>query len=577
MSTSASATPPVLLLAFARPDLLRRVLGRVREARPALLFIAVDGPRPGRADDAATTAACRAIVEEVDWPCVVRTRFLEENQGCKLAISGAISWFFAQVEEGIVLEEDCVPGAAFFPFCAALLERYRDDPRVGLVSGDNFLPEARWREEGHGFTRYAFIWGWASWRRAWEKFDRDLTDWPERRAADWLRRQSGSEAEARHWRRILDHCYVGRRYDSWAFPWMYSCWKDGMLCVYPLANLVSNVGFYARGSHTTGAGDSNDSVPARERHAPGGSPARVDADPATDRELALRYFKLRRRPFTRAARAVAAGLARAGWGTLGLLGGTSRAGWLGAARAACARSEGRPGAVSAGGQHWEFGDGPVFGAELERVWFGRRYELPRGETEPFIVDCGAGWGVATLYWARRWRAARVLALEPDPAMRARLEKNLAAAGPVVAGRVEVRAAALARAGGRASFVSMPDGRGRLVDEPGRREAAHLIAVDALAPAELLGDRAVSLVKLTIAGAEHGLFDEPAVWARVARVYVDCHTGGPRQARLEDLLARLRAAGFRCFIQAEPFAPRPFVRRGEEEGTLQRAQIYAFRD
>ena len=577
MSPPASATPPVLLLAFGRPDLLRRVLARVREARPARLFVAVDGPRPGRADDAATTAVCRAIVAEVDWPCEVRTRFLGENHGCKLAISGAISWFFEQVEEGIILEEDCVPGAAFFPFCADLLERYRDDPRVGLVSGDNFLPEARWREEGHGFTRYAFIWGWATWRRAWEKLDRDLTDWPERRAGDWLRRHHGSEAEARHWRRILDHCFVGRRYDSWAFPWMYSCWKAGLLCAYPLANLVSNVGFDSRGTHTTKGGDSNDSVPARDRHAAGPSPVRVAADPAIDAELALRYYKLRRRPFTEAARAASAAVARIGWGALGMVGGSSRLAWLGAARAAAARAEARPGVVSAGGQRWEFGDGPVFGAELERVWFGRRYELPRGETEPFVIDCGAGWGVATLYWASRWRGARVLTLEPDPTMRGRLAKNIAAAGADVARRVEVRAAALAGTGGRAAFVSMPDGRGRLVDEPLRRQAAHLIPVDVISPAELLGDRPASLVKITVAGAEHGLFDDPAVWARVSRVYVDCHLGGRRQARLEDLLARLRAAGFRCFPQAEPFAPRPFVRRGEEEGTLQRVQIYACRD
>jgi hypothetical protein len=190
---SFRSTPAVLLVAFARPDLLRRVLAQVREARPSRVFVSVDGPRPERADDAAATAACHAVAAEIDWPCEVKTRFLNENHGCKLAVSGAISWFFEQVEEGIILEEDCVPGAAFFSFCAELLERYRDDARVGLISGNNFLPGALWRDEGHGFTRYAFIWGWATWRRAWEKFDRDLQDWPERRPSDWLRRVHQSQ------------------------------------------------------------------------------------------------------------------------------------------------------------------------------------------------------------------------------------------------------------------------------------------------------------------------------------------------------------------------------------------------
>jgi FkbM family methyltransferase len=570
-------TPPVLLLAFSRPDLLRLVLERVREARPARLYIAVDGPRPGRTDDEAATADCRAVAAEIDWPCEVHTRFLKENHGCKLAVSRAISWFFEQVEEGIILEEDCVPGAAFFPFCAAMLARYRDDERVGMISGNNFLPPALLGDAGHAFTRYAFVWGWATWRRAWQKYDRDLTGWPARRESGWLRALHGTETEARRWREVLDDCYLGRRYDTWDYPWMFSCWQAGMLCLYPKANLVSNVGFDERGTHTTKGGDSNEAVPAADALAPDPGPSEVKAEPAMDRLLAARYYKIRRRPGTLLLKNAAAAARLLGWSLVGAVAaGRGRLGVAAAVGRLRARREGRPGRARVAGQVWEFGDAARFAAEFDRIWRRRAYDFRPAGTAPLIIDCGAGWGVATLFWTRRWPGARVLALEPSPEMLPRLRRNLAAAGEAMSGRVELRAQALGPADGKAPFVSMPDGRGHLVLDPLRGQARHLVEVETVSPRTLLEGRDVDLLKLTLGGAEHGLFEDPAVLARVARVFVDCHQSGRIRGGLEDVLARLRAAGFKLHVQEHPLSSRPFVRRGEEEGTLQRAQVYAYR-
>lgn len=159
-------TPPVLLLAFNRPDLARQVFAAIRAARPSLLFIAVDGARVHKLGEADLVVETRRIAGEVDWPCEVKTRFSDENQGCKRAVSGAIDWFFEHVEEGVILEDDCLPHPSFFPYCAAMLARYRNDERVGMVSGNNFLPQAEWRSTGHEFSIFTFIWGWATWRRA---------------------------------------------------------------------------------------------------------------------------------------------------------------------------------------------------------------------------------------------------------------------------------------------------------------------------------------------------------------------------------------------------------------------------
>ena len=563
-----AATPPVLLLAFNRPDLLERVFEAVRAARPARLFIAVDGPRAGRADEARACAECRAVAERVDWECETKTLFRTENLGCKFAISGAITWFFEHVEAGIVLEEDCLPGAAFFPYCAAMLEHYREDPRVGLVSGDNFLPQARWRDRGHGFTRYAFIWGWATWRRAWQRMDRDLLDWPRLRVPGWLERLHGSTAEARYWRRIYDLCYAGRRYDSWAFPWMFSNWKADMLCVYPRSNLVTNIGFDERGTHTTQVGDTNDGVPVAERFDPWPAPPRVATSRADDRVLCRRYYKVRHRPLRRWFRGLTR---RVGWWLAETFGGRRRG-----LRAALERvREDFPnmaGEARVGGRVWRFGGGDAFAADFQRAWVEGRLDFACGEESPLIVDCGAGAGLAAANWLRRHPKARIVAVEPDPAQRELLEKNL---GPDLA-VLQVVPKALWPRSGRVRFVSMPDGRGRVVEGAPRDRAAHLIEVETVTLSELLRGRDVALLKVSASGAEDSLLGDPGLLDRVARVHVDYHLSGRAGSRFEELLGVLRKAGFRLHVQTERVSQRPFLERGEDEGTWQSAQIFAWR-
>ncbi len=568
MSSSPLPTPAVLLLAFNRPDLLERVFESVRRARPARLFIAVDGPRPGREAEARACAECRAFAEKVDWPCEVKTLFRTENLGCKFAISGGITWFFEHVEEGIILEEDCMPGAAFFPYCAAMLERYRNEPRVGLVSGDNFLPPERWRESGHGFTRYAFIWGWATWKRAWAKMDRDLLDWPRLRQPGWLENLHGSVEEARYWRRIFDLCYAGRRYDSWAFPWMFSNWKEDMLCVYPASNLVTNIGFDERGTHTTQVGDSNDGAPAAERHDPFPAPARIAVTRADDRLLGQRYYKLRHRPLRRWFRGLTR---RVGQTLLLALGGRRRR-----LRVELERLRedhaGRAGEAKLAGRSWHFGEGVLFADWFQRIWVEGRYDFPSKEAAPLIVDCGAGTGLAVAQWRRHHPDARVVAVEPDPAQAELLRKNLGAD----AGAVELVTRALWPVPGKVRFVSVADGRGRVIYAAPRHTARHLIEVETISLAELLKDRDVALLKISASGAEDVLLGTPGMLDRVSRVFVDYHLSGRAGARFDEVLARLRADGFRLHVQAERVSARPFHERGDDEGTWQSAQIYAFR-
>jgi len=246
---SGSECPAVLFLVFNRPDLTVRVFQEIRAARPDRLFIAADGPRADRSDDEGLCIETRSIVTQIDWPCEVHTLFRDKNLGCKRAVSSAITWFFQHVEEGIILEDDCLPVNSFFGFCAELLKRYRMEERIMMISGDNFVPRSRLPDYSYRFSIHAHIWGWATWRRAWEHYDDNLQDWPRLRSTSWLIEWLGDKAAAAYWRAIFDQVYA-KQIDTWDYPWTYSCWVQRGFTVLPTVNLVSNIGFDERATHT---------------------------------------------------------------------------------------------------------------------------------------------------------------------------------------------------------------------------------------------------------------------------------------------------------------------------------------
>lgn len=242
MSGKPAELPPVLLLAWRRPDTTALVLDALRRVRPPRLFVACDGPRPGVAADAEACRVTRALIERaIDWPCERQWLLRSANRGCRRGVSEAISWFFSQVEEGIVLEDDIVASPSFFSFCAELLLRYRHDGRVGVISGSNFQRQRPRDGASYYFSLYNHCWGWASWRRAWAAYDSELQGWPAFRDQDWLE-DLGGRRFARYWRRCLEQVHRGEC-DTWDYIWTYSCWRQGLLTCLPAVNLVRNVGF----------------------------------------------------------------------------------------------------------------------------------------------------------------------------------------------------------------------------------------------------------------------------------------------------------------------------------------------
>ncbi|MFN9645516.1 MAG: glycosyltransferase family 2 protein [Cyanobacteriota bacterium] len=242
---------PVLLLIWRRPHTLRLVLDALRPAAPRWLYVACDGPDPRRAGEADDVAAARKLIEcHIDWPCRIERFYASENQGCRLGVSRAISWFFNQVEEGIILEDDCVPHPDFFPFCSTLLERYRHDTRVWGVGGNNFQ-QGRWRGDGsYYFSHYFHSWGWASWRRCWQHYDGELSQLYPLIESGYLSTIFPDPLERKSWIRLWRRLLERGKPDSWAYRWAFTCLLHGGLLAIPNRNLVSNVGFGEGATHT---------------------------------------------------------------------------------------------------------------------------------------------------------------------------------------------------------------------------------------------------------------------------------------------------------------------------------------
>lgn len=241
----------VAYFVFNRPYHTERTFSALGRQRPPKLFIIADGPRPANPVEVGRCAAVRSIVERVDWPCEVHRDYAESNMGLKGRVSSGLDWVFSHVERAIVLEDDCLAHPDFFRFCDDLLERYADDERVSVITGNNFQDGRKRGDAAYYFSKYPHCWGWATWRRAWHDYRGDVSFWPEwRNSQDWTNKTPDA-VERRYWSAIFDRVMRGE-IDSWAYPWTASVWFKGGLTATPNVNLVSNIGFGPDATHTVG-------------------------------------------------------------------------------------------------------------------------------------------------------------------------------------------------------------------------------------------------------------------------------------------------------------------------------------
>jgi hypothetical protein len=244
-----SLKTPVLFLIFNRIETAVEVFESIRQERPERIFIAADGPRTTHPGEAYKCAEVRKrIIDMIDWQCEINTLFREKNLGCGLAVSQSITWFFEKVEYGIILEDDCLANSSFFYFCEELLERYKNDEMISHIGGNNFQKNRK-GENSYYFSMYNHVWGWAAWRRSWDKFRFLMDGYSRENFISSLSHYKLTTSEISYWVNVFDHTY-SNRHDIWDYQWTYAIWKNNSISIIPNVNLVKNIGFNQDATNT---------------------------------------------------------------------------------------------------------------------------------------------------------------------------------------------------------------------------------------------------------------------------------------------------------------------------------------
>jgi hypothetical protein len=254
-SKTPGCKTPIVFMVFNRPEHTETVFRRIAQVRPTRLLIVADGARADRLGEMEQCEKVRRIAAQVDWRCDVLTNFSEANMGCRNRIVSGLNWAFENVEEAIVLEDDILPDVSFFRFCDEMLARFRDDSRISMITGFNIVQDHLQTPWSYYYSRLTHIWGWATWRRSWARYDEHLSRWPEIRAAGLIAEFFARPDQRRFWTHIFDIMHAGTGPDTWDYQWFYTNLIHSALAVTPRKNLIENIGFGEGATHTLRAED----------------------------------------------------------------------------------------------------------------------------------------------------------------------------------------------------------------------------------------------------------------------------------------------------------------------------------
>ena len=245
---------PVAVIFFARPETLVHTFNRIKEARPSRLYLIQDGPRANRPDDPENIQKCRDIVADVDWDCDVKTNYSEVNLSCGTRPFTGISWAMEQEDRLIIIEDDAVPDVTFFAYCAELLEHYKDDQRVAMITAANLLGEWMSPKGSYFFGKSGQISCWATWRRCWEKIDSELEFVDDEEAMRLLACTMDSHTYKRDFkgiRKYREQIKSGAKLTYWSTKWNYMKHLQHGLVIIPKRNMVENIGTTANSTFST--------------------------------------------------------------------------------------------------------------------------------------------------------------------------------------------------------------------------------------------------------------------------------------------------------------------------------------
>lgn len=282
---------PILFIFFNRIETTKIVFSKIKQIKPKYLFLAADGPRQQKINENYKCDEVRKfVIDSIDWDCDVKTLFLERNLGCGRAVSGAITWFFENVEMGIILEDDIDPSLSFFRFCEELLVKYKHDYQIGSITAVNLIENSMKLKTSYCFSNYGGIWGWASWRRVWEGYDFGIHSW-ERKEIKHKINEKFSNKQFRFFSSIFNSV---KDTDTWDYQWWFHKINKGTIDIIPDVCLTQNIGFNESATHTFSIADEIRELTSHEINFPLVHPKKVVLNNAFDFIISSKYYSINR-------------------------------------------------------------------------------------------------------------------------------------------------------------------------------------------------------------------------------------------------------------------------------------------
>lgn len=278
---------PILFIIFNRPEKTLKVFSMIRKIKPKYLYIAADLPADKK--DLLLAVKTRKIVELIDWDCEIKTKFSKKPLGCKYGVSSAINWFFQNVNMGIILEDDCLPSLSFFKYCDQLLNKYKNNNKIMSISGFNPLDNSFFKDNSsYTFSYYGSIWGWATWKRAWNKYELNMKSWNNKSSKDLIKSNLNSNIQYYFRKKNYDLSYESK-IDTWDYAWSYSRIVNSGLSIIPKVSLIKNIGFGKDATHTKSLFNPFSKITQREINFPLVHPLKIEVNRKYD---SIYFFKL---------------------------------------------------------------------------------------------------------------------------------------------------------------------------------------------------------------------------------------------------------------------------------------------
>jgi hypothetical protein len=276
---------PILIIGFNRPDYIKKQMSILRSIKPKTLFISIDGPRENNEEDERKVAEVKSLIDqECDWDMELFKNYAPRNLGCGPGPVSGIDWFFEHVEEGIILEDDCIADLSFFTYCEELLEKYRSDSRVMTISGSCYPLSVNTNDCSYSFSSFIHIWGWATWRRAWKHFDIEIKEFPSNKGQEAIRNTLQSSRAIHEWQKRFSSVFGQEKAHIWDYQWMFASWLQGGITIHPKVNMIDNIGFGVDSTHTKDRSKSH-AMNSNAMSSPLSHPQEVEVDKEVDRMI----------------------------------------------------------------------------------------------------------------------------------------------------------------------------------------------------------------------------------------------------------------------------------------------------